>query len=303
MSAMVGSGVHTFQVIEDWARLPSGWSAKMAAVAVDSEDRVYGFNRGDHPVIVFDKNGEYLYSWGEGRFAFPHSIRFDAEGNVWIVDCIHSQIYKFTTRGELLLAIGTKGFYSDSGAKASGDIHVWHAVTRAGGPFNLPTDIVVAESGDLFITDGYGNCQVHRFSPDGKHLYSWGQPGSGPGQFVLPHGIWIDSQGRVLVADRENDRVQVFAQSGEFIAQWPAKLVGPATFWVDRNDIVYVPEHNGGFFSVLTLEGEVLARWGSEQYKSCHSVAGDSDGNLYFVQHAAGKRDQGRRIVKYLRQG
>ena len=107
--------------------------------------------------------------------------------------------------------------------------------------------------------------------------------------------------GRVLVADRENDRVQIFAQTGELIAQWPTKLIGPATFWVDRNDFVYVPEHNGGFFSVLTLDGEVLARWGSEQYRSCHSVAGDSDGNVYFVQHAAGQRDQGRRIVKYLR--
>lgn len=301
MSASVGGGVHTFQVIEDWAQLPSGWSANMAAVAVDSQDRVYGLSRGEHPVIVFDKGGQYLDSWGTGLFEFPHSIRVDRQDNLWIVDCMHGQIYKFTPRGELLLAIGSKGLRSDTGAKASDGIHGYRTVTRAGGPFNLPTDVAVADSGDLFITDGYANCQVHRFSADGKLRYSWGQPGTGPGQFRLPHGIWIDRRGRVLVADRENDRVQVFAQSGEFINQWPTQFVGPATFWVDQNDLVYVPEHNGGFFSVLTLDGELLTRWGAEQYRFCHSAAGDSEGNAYFVQHAAGKREQGRRIVKYLR--
>ncbi len=91
-------------------------------------------------------------------------------------------------------------------------------------------------------------------------MYSWGEPGTGPGQFMLPHGVWLDSRGRVLVADRQNDRVKVFTWSGEFIAQWPTKLIGPATFWVDDEDTVYVPEHNGGMFSVLTLDGELLAR-------------------------------------------
>lgn len=305
MVTAVGSGAHTFEAIEDWATLPPGWSAPMAAMTVDSQDRVYGFNRGEHPVIVFDKNGNYLYSWGDGMFAFPHAIRADSQDNIWIVDRDRCQVFKFTARGELLLTIGTKGHRSDTGAdNTSFASSNYKLVTRPGGPFNMPTGVAVAESGDIFITDGYANCQVHRFSPEGKHLYSWGAPGTGPGQFRLPHGIWLDRRGRVLVADRENDRVQVFAQSGEFIAQWPTKLIGPATFWVDSDDNVYVPEHNGGIFSVLTLDGELLARWGgSEKTRKCHSVAGDSERNVYFVQPVAGEGSVGRRIVKYVRKG
>jgi streptogramin lyase len=299
MVTTVGRGAYTFEAIEDWAKVPPGWIAPMAAVTVDSQDRVYGFNRGEHPVIVFDRNGEYLYAWSDVRFAFPHAIHADHQDNIWIVDRNNGQIFKFTTAGELLLTIGTKGYRSDTGA---GDIiYGYKVLTHAGGPFNLPTDIAVTVSGDIFISDGYANCQVHRFSPQGKHLYSWGEPGRGPGQFMLPHGIWVDRRGRVLIADRENDRVQVFAQSGEFIAQWPTPLIGPAAFWVDSDDIVYLPEHNGGMFSVLTLDGQRLARWGSEKCKSCHGVAGDSQGNVYFVQPVPSEGDKGRRIVKYVR--
>ena len=113
---VVGSGKHTFEVIENWAKVPPGWNAPMVAVTVDSQDRVYGFNRGEHPVIVFDKNGEFLYSWGEGLFAFPHGIRADSQDNIWIVDRNGGQIFKFTTRGEVLMTIGTRGYRSDTGA-------------------------------------------------------------------------------------------------------------------------------------------------------------------------------------------
>jgi sugar lactone lactonase YvrE len=151
----------------------------------------------------------------------------------------------------------------------------------------------------MFITDGYGNARVHKFAADGTHLFSWGEPGSGPGEFRLPHGVWIDRRGRVLVCDRENDRVQVFDQDGKFLHQWPTKLIGPAVFYVDAADVVYIPEHNGGLVSVLTLDGERLAQWGDPSFRSCHGIWGDSRGDLYVVRPGAWGR--GRRVVKYVR--
>ena len=113
---------------------------------------------------------------------------------------------------------------------------------------------------------------MHKFTPDGQLIKSWGEPGDGPGQFRLPHGIWIDRQDRVLVADRENDRVQAFTQEGEYITTWPSKLIGPALFYIDSEDIVYIPEHNGGLFSVLSPDGEIITQWGSELHRPCHGA-------------------------------
>jgi DNA-binding beta-propeller fold protein YncE len=302
VDTLVGSGKHTFKVVDNWAKLPEGWSAPMAAVAIDSQDRVYGFNRGDHRVIVFDTDGNYLYDWGEGMFPFPHAIYVDKGDNVWIVERNDGQIFKFTPRGELLMSIGTKGYRSDTGADNTNfGSDGYKLVTHPGEPFNMPAGVAIADSGDIFISDGYANCRVHRFSPDGKLKMSWGAPGSGPGEFRLPHGIWIDRAGQVLVADRENDRVQVFTQNGEFVTQWPAELIGPVAFYED-DDAFYVPEHNGGGFSVLSKDGETLARWGGMKHRSCHGVSGDSKGNIYFVQPNGSEGSTGREIVKYVRQ-
>jgi DNA-binding beta-propeller fold protein YncE len=299
---LVGSGKYTYEVLEDWARLPEGWAMPAAAVAVDSQDRVFCYNRTpDHPIVVFDQDGNFLFTWGDGLFAFPHAIRIDDNDHIWLVDRDHGQIMQFTATGELLRTIGTKGYRSDTGVDpADSSSAAWQKVTHGGGPFNLPTDVAFTPGGEMFITDGYGNARVHKFAADGTHLFSWGEPGTAPGQFNLPHGVWIDRQGRVLVCDRENDRVQVFSQAGEFLTVWPSKLIGPAMFYVDNEDTMYIPEHNGGLVSVLTPEGERLAQWGDPAYRSCHGIAGDSHGNLYVVQPVKGKR--GRQIVKYVRQ-
>ena len=165
----------------------------------------------------------------------------------------------------------------------------------------LTTDIAFAPSGEMFMTDGYGNARVHKFSADAKYLSSWGEPGNAPGQFNLPHGIWIDRRGRVLVADRENDRVQVFDQEGKLLTVWPTELIGPAFFYVDDDDVVYIPEHNGGRISILTLDGERLARWGDGPvHRSCHGIWVDSHRDLYVVQ--PGEWGRARRVVKYVRQ-
>ena len=295
----VGSGKYTYEVRDDWAKLPEGWAMPAAAVTVDSEDRVYCFNRTpDHPVVVFDRDGNYLSHWGAGLFAFPHTIRVDKHDHLWLVDRDHGQMYQFTLTGSLLRTIGTKGFRSDTGTTELSST-AYTKITHSGGPFNLPTDIDVAPSGEMFMTDGYGNARVHKFAADGTHLFSWGEPGSGPGQFMLPHGVWIDRRGRVLVCDRENDRVQIFDQQGKFLQQWPTKLIGPAVFYVDAADIVYIPEHNGGLVSVLTLDGERLAQWGDPSFRSCHGIWGDSRGDLYVVRPGTGGGP--RRLVKHVR--
>jgi streptogramin lyase len=301
MEAVVGQGRYTYKVHEDWARLPEGVDFKPAAVAVDARDRVYGFNRSaEHPVVVFDREGNFVKSWGAGLFKFPHAIRFDADNNAWLTDEHHAQFMKFTPDGELLRTIGVKGARSDTGVPADDfSSAAWKKVTHAGGPFNLPTDIAFAPDGCMFMSDGYGNARVHKFAPDGTHMFSWGEPGTGPGQFNLPHGVWIDRRGRLLVADRENDRVQVFDQSGKLLDIWKTELIGPAFFYVDADDIVYIPEHNGGLFSILTLDGERLARWGAPIHKSCHGVWGDSHGDIYVVM--PGEWGRTRRVVKFER--
>lgn len=301
VTAVVGTGEHTYRVEDEWARLPPGIDMMAASVTVDSQDNVYCFNRAkEHPVMVFDRDGNFLRSWGAGLFAFPHTIRADKDDRLWLVDRDLGQMMQFDRDGNLLRTIGTRGFRSDTGV-APDDFRsdAYRDVTHGGDPFNLPTDIDVAPSGELFVTDGYGNARVHKFDAQGRHIMSWGEPGTGPGQFNLPHGVWIDRRQRVLVADRENDRVQVFDQAGRLLDVWRTKLIGPAVMYVDARDIVYIVEHNGGLVSVLTLDGERLAQWGEPSFRSCHGIWGDSRGDLYVVR--AGPWGRKRRVVKHVR--
>jgi len=301
VATVVGSGKHTYEVHEDWVQMPEGMDMLAASVTVDSKDRVYCFNRvPEHPVLVFDRNGKFLKSWGAGQFAFPHTIRADKDDNLWLVDRDHAQMYLYSPDGKLLRTIGVKGYRSDTGVPPDDfRSEAWEKVTHGGEPFNLPTDIDLTPSGEMFITDGYGNARVHKFSADGRHEFSWGEPGKEPGHFNLPHGVWITRDGRVLVLDRENDRVQVFDQKGKLLKVWATKLIGPAVVYVDRDDIVYICEHNGGMVSVLTLEGERLAQWGEIGYRSCHGIWGDSHDDIYVVR--CGPWGRRRRIVKHVR--
>ena len=158
----VGSDSRTYMVDYDWLKLPEGWEAPMAAVTVDSMDRIYGFNRGENGVIIFDTDGNYLGHWEGVDFIFPHAIYADHEDNIWIVDRDAGQVLKYTAEGEQKLAIGTRGYRSNTGADNSVfSSDGYKDVVRAGEPFNLPAGVAVAPSGDVFVADGYANCRVH----------------------------------------------------------------------------------------------------------------------------------------------
>ena len=213
---LFGSGEYRYELVDGWAKLPEGWSfLDVGGIAIDSQDRVYVFNRSPHPVMVFDRGGNFLSSWGEGFFNRPHGARISKEGVIYCADDGNHTVSKFTLDGKLLATLGTKDKPSDTGYIDQPDFYAsLETIVRGGGPFNRPTGIALSSSGDIYISDGYGNARVHRFSSDGKLISSWGEPGTGQSQFRLPHNIWIDSQDRVWVSDRENSRIQIFDAGG-----------------------------------------------------------------------------------------
>ena len=227
-----------YEVLEGWEQLPEGWSfVEVAGVAVDSQDRVYVFNRGEHPVIVFDRDGRFITAWGEGIFTNAHGIFIDRHYHVYLCDNLDHTVRKFTTDGELLMVLGGVNAPSDTGFEF--DVS---PVQRASGPFNGVTNVAVLDDGEMFIADGYGNARVHRFAADGTHLASWGSPGAAPGEFNLPHGLVVDADGRVIVADRENSRLQLFDRNGTYLESWD---------WVNRPMDLFLDEHG----DLLIAEG------------------------------------------------
>ena len=178
------------------------------------------FNRGDHPIVVFDKEGNFLRSFGEDTFtARAHGISVSPDGFVYCVDDSQHAVHKFTTEGKLVWTLGEVGKPAPK----------W-----SGTPFNRPTHAAVSpKSGDIFVSDGYGNSMVHRFSPEGRLLTSWGGVGCEPGEFQHPHAIVVDADERVFVADRENNRVQVFDANGKVLDIWH-DIYRPDGFWLDR---------------------------------------------------------------------
>ena len=282
-----GSGSHTYEVQEDWWQLPEGWNfGWIPAVAVDSQDRVYVYSRSEHPMVVFDREGNFLTSWGDDILVDAHGIFIDAKDNIYCVERDAHIMHKFTSDGELLMSVGTPG---QPGAE--------------GEPFNLPTDLALGPDGEMFISDGYGNARVHKYSPDGELIMSWGTPGTGPGEFDLPHCVRVDSRNRVMVADRSNNRIQFFTLDGEYIQEWGG-LRHPDTIYIDEEDIVYIVEMDQ-HLTIMTLDGDVITQWGSEPgnevpglFFACpHGVWLDSHGDMYVSEVQADGR-----LQKFIRQ-
>jgi DNA-binding beta-propeller fold protein YncE len=282
-----------YRPVEKWGALPEGMRfVEATSVAVDADDDVYVFNRGQHPVIVFDRAGRFKRTWGEGVFRRAHGITIGPDGTLWLTDDLHHTIRQFTPEGKCLLTIGDPDTPS---------------TLQGGKPFNRPTHVALSpKTGDVFVSDGYGNSRVHKYDPKGRHLLSWGEPGTDPGCFNLPHNIATDAAGLVYVADRENHRVQIFDANGRYLGQWN-NLHRPCGLAADARlgDIFFVgelPSHLpvnkdvpnlGARVSILSLKGELLGRIGGRfagekpgEFVAPHGCAVDSRGDLYVAEVA-----------------
>ena len=296
--SVVGSGDFIYRADDSCVQLPDGVDlGEAVGIAVDSQDRLFVFNRGGtQPVMVFDRDGGFVQMWGADQFVRPHGICIGPDDSVYLTDDQDHTVRKFTPDGQLLMTLGIHGESSDTGVENSN----YRTIQRPGRPFNLPTNLALAPDGTMYVSDGYGNCCVHRFSPEGELLHSWGAPGDGPGEFQIPHGVGVDQAGRVVVADRENSRLQWFTADGEFVEQW-ADVARPDNVFFDDDDNLYVaelgwhagtpdprPDETGGRVSIFSRDGSLLARWGGGRnpyaagdFIAPHDIWLDSRGNLY----------------------
>ena len=291
-----------YEADDQWHKLPAGWSWKEAtSVAVDSQDRVVVFNRGEHPVLVFNADGTLLRSWGEGRFNRPHGITIDRDDHLWLTDDGGHAVYKYTADGKLLLTLGTPGQPADTGVSGMD----YRTIQRTAGPFHYPCNVALASTSDIFVCDGYGNARIHVFSASGELLRSWGEPGNGPGQFHIPHGIAIADDDTVFVADRENNRLQLFDAQGRYLSEW-TDVARPCQVCI-RDGHLYVaelgykagmwpgtsasPDATGGRVSIFDMKGKLVHRFGGGanptapgDFFAPHDIAVDSRGSIYVAE-------------------
>ena len=291
--------VGEYTVDPTWPKRPADFGPKAAvpSVAVDRQDRIWCLERGQVPVQVYTRDGDLVKSWGQDQFKGPHSLRFDRQGNVWIADFLAHVVRKLTPEGRLLLTLGTPG---QPGADAT--------------HFAGPTDTAITPSGEVFVTDGYGNRRVVHFDAQGKFVKAWGAYGGGAGQFCLPHQIVVDSRGTLYVADRNSGRIQLFDQQGKFLDQW-TNVIMPWGLWISDRDELWVcgsspqwwrkdgqyPPPKDQLMMRFSTDGKLRQLWtvpvcrdGEEQPGQCnwlHAVALDSQGNIY-TGEINGKRAQ-----------
>jgi DNA-binding beta-propeller fold protein YncE len=314
---LFGKGKYTYELVGDWAKLPENVSfVDIGGLSIDSQDRLYVLNRGTLPVMVFDREGNLLSSWGEEFFSRPHGSCLTHDGFIYCTDDGNHTVSKFTLDGKLLMTMGEKDQPSNTGYINKGDMAESLAtIKRSGPPFNRPTGVALSPYGDIYVTDGYGNARVHKFAPDGTLLFSWGEPGTGPGQFQVPHSIRIDEELRVWVCDRENSRIQIFDLDGKFLEQWDDIGGKPCDIFFGKDDMLYIPIKSGNKphgVSIFTKDGELITRWGSQGapdesneeadylFVTPHAIAVDSHGDIYVgeIRHNMAKVDRGSRALQ-----
>lgn len=272
-------GIPDYRVVPGWPKVPAHVQlGAVSATATDADGLVYVVHRGKQPLLVFKRDGTFVRAWGDDSLHTPHGLRIDPGQNVWITDIGHHQVLKFDRNGKLLLALGKKGEPGEGRDQ-----------------FNKPTDIAFAPSGEFYISDGYGNSRVLKFAKDGTYLMAWGKKGSGPGEFNLPHAICVDNRGRVIVGDRENNRIQVFSGDGKFLAEW-REGGAPFGMFLTPNQRLFVADGRAHWVQVLDLDGRPQGRFGEKgskpgQLDLPHMLCVDAEGAVY-VAEVTGKRVQ-----------
>ena len=296
----------SYKLVTNWPRLPEGLTTgQVSGVGVDSVGDVFVFHRAERvwegeeltldliqspTVLILDaETGNLIDNWGAGMFIMPHGLTIDSDNNVWLTDVGLHQVFKFDRAGNLLMTLGEYGIAGEDATH-----------------FNMPTDVAIASDGSFYVSDGYSNSRVVKFSPEGEFLASWGTRGTAPGQFDVPHSIAIDSEGNIYVADRANARLQIFDETGQFIAEWKGPSLGrpwairisesgefyvvdggdQAQFWPDRARVLK-----------LNSKGLVIASFGSYgeapgQFIWPHAIAIGPNGELYVGEVATGMRIQ-----------
>lgn len=293
----LGEGRYTYEVAVGWFKPPKGWTfGEIAAVACDRLGRIFAYSRSDHPLVILDPEGNFLEEWGKGILKDAHGIWIDPAGNVYCTDRNSHGVFQFTPQGKLVRTLGTPG----------------KPATQSGKPFNKPTDAVTVPPADernpisaILVSDGYGNDRIHKFTPEGQLIKSWGQRGSGRGDFHLPHCVRVDRYQRVWVCDRENRRIQIFDLDGNYLTEWRGLLRPNALFFDPHDDVVYVAELEHRV-SIWTLDGELITCLGggkpSEKPREFlggpHGIWVDEQGNLYVSEVLVNER-----LQKFVRVG
>lgn len=283
------------EVVHGWLQLPAGEVlGQVSGVGVDPNGDVLAFHRGSRPWMadpaqagpiredavwrINGKTGRVTGRWGAHTFLLPHGLTVDHRGHVWLTDVGRHQVFEYTGDGRLLREWGVKGVGGDD------EQH-----------FNKPTDVAVLPDGSFYVSDGYVNSRVLKFSANGRVQFTWGRKGTGPGEFVVPHGIAVDRAGKVYVADRQNDRIQIFTPDGKFLGQWKDPAFGrPYGIRIGPDGLIYVADGgeqptappNRSRVAVLSPEGKIVTtfgRWGNYdgQFQMAHDLAITSDGGIY----------------------
>jgi DNA-binding beta-propeller fold protein YncE len=293
-----------YEVDPKWPQKPAEYEwGHVPGIAVDAKDNVWVFTRAKPPIQVYTPEGKFVRAWGDDTIGNAHHIKIDKDGNVWVADIGLHVVRKFSPGGEILLTFGTPGEKGEDQKR-----------------LNMPTDMAIRSSGEVFVSDGYGNNRLVHFDAKGKFVKAWGKMGVGPTDFSLPHAIALDSKGRLYVADRNNVRILVYDQSGKLLDTW-SNVIVPWGFWVTQQDEIWVcgaspmpwredPKYPGAPLSCppkdqvlmkFDTAGKLLQLWtipkgedGKEQpgdVNWIHCLALDSKGNIY-LGDIIGKRAQ-----------